>query len=69
MSEPINDQQEANEVFNFLVTTTSETLGIDREQAEKRVTALFSSDILTNGDPMSPETQQKIEEFLKIPVE
>lgn len=62
--EPIKSQQEADEIFNYLVKTTADTMKISTEQATKRVKALFDSGILEGGNPNSIVTQFKITKFL-----
>lgn len=69
MEDPIKSQQEADEAFNFLVQTTMDTMNIDKEQAEKRITALFESGVLLNANPESPETQQQIDKFMSTQVD
>ena len=67
--EPIKSQEEADKAFDYLVTTITEGMGIDREQATKRVKALFESGILEGGSPTSLVTQIKISKFLSKPID
>jgi len=68
--EPIKSQEEANEVFEYLVQTTIDTLGVDRTQAEKRITALINSGWLngTEHSPTNPVTQRMIDNFMRTPI-
>lgn len=68
MIEPIKTQNEADQVFEYLVINAMAKINIDREQAEKRVRKIFSSGILENGNPTSRKTQREIDKILKTPV-
>lgn len=54
------------EEWNFLVNTTVEVLKIDREEAIKRVDALYETGIL-NLNPHDPYTIKMIDLFLAVP--
>lgn len=62
--EPIKSQEEANEVFIWLVNETIKVTKCDKPQAEKRIRALLKSGILKGGNPNNPNTQKKIDEFM-----
>ena len=69
MIDPIKSQQEADAVFEFLVTGAMDVCDIDREQAEKRIRKLLDSGILDGEHPAHPEMRKKINEFMRTPVE
>ena len=64
--EPIKSQEEANEVKQYLVKTTSETLKISMEKAKFRVDALFLSGLLNEVSPLTMYGQMRIDRFMQI---
>ncbi len=65
--EPIKSAEEAAEVLTYLAKTTAEVLGIDMDEALKRVQALRKSGLLEGGSAENPESQRLIDTFLQIP--
>jgi hypothetical protein len=65
MGNPIKSQKEAENTRRYLINTTSSTLKISNEEAEKRVDALFKSGILDQNLPM-PIFQMQVDAFLSI---
>ena len=66
---PIKTQEEAEQVREYLIKMTMDTLNLTRSQAEQRIDALLKSPILINGKWNDPKTQKAIDEFLRNPIE
>lgn len=64
---PIQSQGEYDGVILYLTKTTSMTLGINMDEAKKRVIACVASGIMKGGNPESVEYQKRIELFLRVP--
>jgi len=63
-SKPITSQKEADEVLEFLIVQTMNTLKIKRLDAETRVLALRGSGILNTGNADDKISQIMIDAFL-----
>lgn len=63
---PFTSPKEREEVFNSVMNETIRVTGCSRENAEKRINALFASGILNdpNASPSNPYFQMRIDEFM-----
>lgn len=64
--EPIKSQAEANEVKQYLIKTTSDTLKISMAKAAFRVEALFLCGLLNEVNPLTKYGQMRIDTFMQI---
>lgn len=65
---PIQSQKEANHVREYLINTAIDTLGISRDQAEKRINALLSSGEIEGLSPDSLMFQMICDKYMTTPI-
>ena len=61
----VTSQKEANDIFDFLVKTTVETLKIEKDDAEYRVSKMLNWIEKENINPLTPLGQKRIDDFLR----
>lgn len=65
---PIKDQEEFNQVWEYLTSTAMKTLGISKRAAELRINAIRASGILRQlGPPDEEPFQIGIDVAMRIP--